>query len=128
MRIALLAVLMLALSAIPAAAGSTGQISVRHGFSGRDYRDGSVAYMRLNDRAGRTVLQDRAVRSNTRISGTVRRGNYTIVSYQRVCDGDCGHLEPASDRCQAGVHVTAGKTTKVSVTTRPGKGCTISVR
>jgi D-alanyl-D-alanine dipeptidase len=55
-------------------------------------------------------------------------GRYRVISYQRPCDGNCGLLDPPTDRCVRPIRVLSGGLTEVAVSVRPGRGCRMSRR
>ena len=65
--------------------------------------------------------------SPTFVSEAVLRvgpGEYRFVSFQRGCDGNCGSLDPPSDQCEQVVRVD--ESADLTVTVRPGDGCTFT--
>jgi len=40
---------------------------------------------------------------------TVRPGAYRLLSWQRICDANCGHLDPPSSQCARPVTVREGE-------------------
>ncbi|HEX5468861.1 MAG TPA: hypothetical protein VFW80_07420 [Gaiellaceae bacterium] len=95
--------------------------------SGGLYAEGSRSYVRL-------VAPNDAVRAEEELDPetqsivlTVPAGPYTLESWQRPCDGNCGYLDPPTDRCSATLEVDAGTATRATVRLRPGEGCTIEV-
>jgi hypothetical protein len=54
-------------------------------------------------------------------------GSYRLESWARPCDGNCGHLDGATDRCSGTFPVTAGKTTAIEIAAPVGEACTLSV-
>jgi hypothetical protein len=59
--------------------------------------EGSLSYVRL-ERTGGTTVTERLPDSD-RLTLTVRPGAYRLVSWQRICDANCGNLDPPSNRC-----------------------------
>ena len=55
-------------------------------------------------------------------------GTYMVINYQRPCDGNCGTLDPPTDRCVRRVRILSGGLTEVALRVRPGRRCTISRR
>jgi zinc D-Ala-D-Ala dipeptidase len=51
-----------------------------------------------------------------------------VISYQRPCDGNCGLLDPPTDRCARPIRILSGGLTEVAVRVRPGRGCRMSRR
>jgi hypothetical protein len=119
------------------AGGASGPVDVRIeqvvDFSKGLYIEGSYSYIRVERPDGEEVLKERL--GNGRecsesecVSEIVLRlvpGEYRFVSFQRPCDGNCGFLDPPTDRCDHLVEVRAGDAQNVVATVRPGEGCTI---
>jgi hypothetical protein len=59
--------------------------------------EGSLSYVRL-ERTGGTTVTERLPDSG-KLTLTVRPGAYRLVSWQRICDANCGNLDPPSNRC-----------------------------
>ena len=59
--------------------------------------EGSLSYVRL-ERTGGTTVTERLPDSG-KLTLTVRPGGYRLVSWQRICDANCGNLDPPSNRC-----------------------------
>jgi hypothetical protein len=93
--------------------------------SGGLYVEGSYSYVRL-EQGERRVVQVRL--SDERIPrATIRLdpGMYRLVSFQRPCDGNCGTLDPPTDKCSRALDVKADAELHTLVQLTPGKGCTI---
>src|SRR5437867_3145659 len=54
-------------------------------------------------------------------------GAYLIESYVRPCDGNCGLLDPPTERCSTGFQIQTGKAATATITYKAGLGCSISV-
>ena len=54
-------------------------------------------------------------------------GSYRLESWARPCDGNCGYLDGAIDRCSGTFPVTGGETTAIEITAPVGHACTLSV-
>jgi hypothetical protein len=59
--------------------------------------EGSLSYVRL-ERTGGTTVTER-LPDGDKLTLTVRPGAYRLVSWQRICDANCGNLDPPSNRC-----------------------------
>jgi hypothetical protein len=64
----------------------------------------------------------------TLFDGRVPAGDYTIVSYQRPCSGNCRQLDMPTDQCEGDVSLDPGEQVTVMVTVHHGEGCTIRPR
>jgi hypothetical protein len=89
------------------------------------YIEGSYSYVRL-EQDGKKVVQVRLKGSKT-AEATLRLepGSYRLVSFQRPCDGNCGYLDPPTDRCGREIEAKADGLIEATVRLSPGKGCTI---
>ena len=92
------------------------------------YVEGSFSYVRVRGVRGKLVVAKRANRARFRMQRRLAPGRYKVISYQRPCDGNCGTLDPPTDRCARHVHVLSGGLTEVAVRVRPGRRCRMSRR
>jgi zinc D-Ala-D-Ala dipeptidase len=90
------------------------------------YVEGSVSYVRVRGVRGKLVVAKRVNRPRFRMQRRLAPGGYKVISYQRPCDGNCGFLDPPTDRCARRVHVFSGGLTEVGVRVRPGRRCRMS--
>jgi Beta-lactamase enzyme family len=117
--------------ALPAGAEATpGTLDLRELIdrSRGPYVEGSVSYVRVRSSDGRPVVARRVRKPRFRMQRQLAPGRYRVISYQRPCDGNCGLLDPPTDRCARPVRVLSGGLTEVAVRVRPGRGCTMSRR
>jgi hypothetical protein len=92
------------------------------------YVEGSYSYVRL-ERAGEEVVQVRLTDARTpRATIRLEPGSYRLVSFQRPCDGNCGSLDPPTDRCDLALEASAEAILEATVRLSPGRGCTIDTR
>lgn len=89
--------------------------------SGGLYVEGSLSYIRVSD--GEDVVFQWQMPDDGRLQHDLPPGTYTLTSFQRPCDGNCGYLDPPTDRCSEPLTVEAGVVEQVHVTVRPGSGC-----
>jgi hypothetical protein len=97
--------------------------------NGALYIEGSYSYVRVERPDGEQVL-DQRLPSDFPVASTTFRldpGSYRLLSYQRPCAGNCGLLDPPTDRCDAALAVEVGSPLEVSVRVSPGEGCAIDV-
>jgi D-alanyl-D-alanine dipeptidase len=119
------------LAALPGAAeAAPGTLDLRQSVDGSSglYTEGAVSYVRVRGRSGAVVVRRRVHRPRFRMQRLLPPGRYRVISYQRPCDGNCGLLDPPTDRCAQPVRVFSGGLTEVAVRVRPGRGCTMSRR
>lgn len=90
------------------------------------YVEGSISYVRVRGVRGKLVVAKRVNRPRFRMQRRLAPGRYKVISYQRPCDGNCGTLDPPTDRCARHVHVLSGGLTEVAVRVRPGRRCRMS--
>ncbi len=120
-----------ALLALPASAeAAPGTLDLRESIdrSRGLYVEGSVSYVRVLGIRGRLVVARRVRKPRFRMQRRLPPGRYRVISYQRPCDGNCGLLDPPTDRCARPVQILSGGLTEVAVRVRPGRGCTMSRR
>ena len=100
-----------------------GMVSIHQRLAG-SYPQGSVAYVRLQGKRRTVQRHARGGRISLRLEP--RAGLYRVSSYQRPCTSeDCSTLAPPADRCSRRVVVFAAEAVRMSIVTRPGKGCTM---
>jgi hypothetical protein len=92
------------------------------------YVEGAVSYVRVRSTRGRLVVARRVHKPRFRMKRRLAPGRYRVISYQRPCDGNCGRLDPPSDRCARPVRILSRGLTEVGVRVRPGRRCTMSRR
>ena len=115
-----------ALVALPAAADAApGTLDLRQSIdrSRGIYVEGSVSYVRVRGVRGRLVVAKRSRRPRFRMQRRLTPGLYQVINYQRPCDGNCGTLDPPTDRCAGRVRILSGGLTEVAVRVRPGRRC-----
>jgi hypothetical protein len=120
-----LAAIVLTWTVAGSAATTTATLKVTHHVdaSGPLYIEGAIYYLRA-------ARNGRAVTRTLRQPATTLRlaaGRYRLTSWARPCDGNCGYLDPPTDRCSAAVRVRANRTTRIRVTARAGSPCRIAV-
>jgi hypothetical protein len=102
------------------ATGGTIVLTQDWDFTGGLYVEGSVSFVKVTDADG-VVVEQRL--QHDRFRHDLPAGDYTVTSYQRPCDGNCGYLDPPTDRCSHHVTVAGGELLQVHLTVRPGSGC-----
>jgi D-alanyl-D-alanine dipeptidase len=124
-RLAIAAVVVAVLALPASAADAPGTLDYRQSFvPGRPYVEGAVSYVRVRDAKGDVVVRRRVRhKPGFRLVRKLPPGRYGVTSYQRPCDGNCGTLDPPTDRCSRRMRVLSGGLTDMRVTVRPGRGC-----
>jgi hypothetical protein len=99
------------------------------------YVEGAYSYVRVEDLSGKQLVErrlgdQRQLDEVTLVSTTTLNldpGTYRLFSYQRPCSGNCGYLDPPTDRCSQRITVEPGTPLAVTVSVAPAEGCTIEV-
>ena len=88
--------------------------------------EGAYSYVRVERLSGRPVVQ-RRLSFGPRPATTLllAAGRYRLRSWQRACDGNCGHLDPPSDRCARRFEVKPGQRVNATIRLRYGSACRI---
>jgi hypothetical protein len=89
--------------------------------------EGAITFIRIKRPSGRVVLTRRLPTSD-RLTLPLRPGRYRLVSWQRLCDGNCGTLDPPSDRCARSLSIHAGERLKATIRVNYAVGCVIRLR
>jgi D-Ala-D-Ala dipeptidase-like protein/beta-lactamase family protein len=117
--------------ALPAAAeAAPGTLDVRESIdrSRGVYVEGSISYVRVRTSRGKRVSARRVRKPRFRMRRQLAPGRYRVISYQRPCEGNCGRLDPPTDRCARRVRILSGGLTEVAVRVRPGRRCRMTRR
>jgi hypothetical protein len=77
--------------------------------------EGALSYIRVERATGATVTK-RQLPGSGQLTLRVPSGAYRLVSWQRICDGNCGNLDPPSQQCAR------------PFTLRPGEQLTAAIR
>jgi hypothetical protein len=90
--------------------------------------EGSIPFIRVSRPDGSTVVRRRLNLRTGPPSAVVRLapGRYRLQSWQRICDANCGNLDPPSDRCTRWFQIHRAQTLKATITVAFGSGCRIS--
>jgi hypothetical protein len=100
------------------------------------YFEGSYSYVRVENLDGDELMEERFPQEGRKLGElrflfamTLRidPGSYRLVSFQRPCSGDCGHLDPPTDECSREIVVVRGRPVEATITVRPGEGCSVEV-
>src|SRR5437764_10751945 len=90
------------------------------------YIEGSIWHLRVRRfRGGKQVFDRRLIRTAATLSLTP--GSYLLLSSQLPCDGNCGHLDPETDRCSIPFAIAGGRRIAAVVHLRAGAGCSVTV-
>ena len=117
-------------AAAPGAGGGTGKLRVREHRLPSDviYTEGYVSFLRIREAGSGRAVVKRRFQGRVHARTKLRAGRYRVIRFIRPCDGNCGLLDPRTERCAAAVDVGAGGATRVVIRTRTGTGCKIRVK
>jgi hypothetical protein len=90
------------------------------------YIEGAIWRLRVRRfRSGEQVFEQRLLRPAATLS--LPAGRYLLLSSQFPCDGNCGHLDPETDRCSIPFAIAGGRRIAAVVHLRAGAGCSVTV-
>jgi hypothetical protein len=93
-------------------------------FSGGVPIEGEYSYARVESPDGEKVTEER-LPGNGKDTIRLDPGSYRLISYQRTCDGNCGNLDPPSERCSSPFTISGDKSLGARIKVTFGSGCTI---
>ena len=83
----------------PAAGADSGQLQIMQVRVGNAVpMEGALAVISI-ERATGAVIIERQLPGSGKLALRLDPGTYRLASWQRVCDANCGQLDPASNRC-----------------------------
>jgi hypothetical protein len=89
--------------------------------------EGAVTFIRLKRPSGRIVLTRRLPAAD-RLTLPLRPGPYRLVTWQRLCDANCGTLDPPSHRCARSLTIRADGRLRATIRVNYAVGCVIRLR
>jgi hypothetical protein len=89
--------------------------------------EGALSYVRVERAAGGTLLT-RRLPGSQQLMLRLKPGAYRLVSWQRTCDGNCGNLDPPSDRCARPCTIKPHQKLEVTIRVDFASGCVIDLR
>lgn len=89
--------------------------------------EGAITFIRVKRPSGRVVLTRRLPASERRTLPLLP-GRYRLVSWQRLCDANCGTLDPPSDRCARSLLIRSGERLQATIRVNYAVGCVIRLR
>lgn len=114
---------------IPTTTGPTGYLRLGERViqTGAMYIEGYVQYVSVR-RAHDGLLVYRGADGDKPISAHLRlpTGSYVVYSWTRVCDANCGNLDPPSDGCRGALRVRSGRSVTLIVRNGPGIRCRVT--
>jgi hypothetical protein len=110
----------------PPAPDLTARLRIRQHQTSCCYIEGQRSYLIVRDEDGHVVAKRAFYDSRLQhppIDVRLAPGRYVVTSYQRPCDGNCGYLDPPTDRCRATITLAANDDVVMTVEFAPGQGC-----
>ena len=89
--------------------------------------EGAISYLRIEHASGATVV-DGQLPASKMVALKLRPGKYRLESWQRVCAGNCGHLDPPSDRCARDFPMRHSESLDATIRVNFTSGCVITLR
>jgi hypothetical protein len=108
----------------PANAGQLRITQILAGSDGPGPTEGTLSYVRVESPAGATLVA-RQLPGSHKLLLRLKPGAYRLVSWQRDCDGNCGHLDPPSDRCSRPLSVAPRQKLNATIRVNFASGCVI---
>ena len=111
----------------PLSGGSSRLVLYQAWVGGQLYVEGSRSYLTVSAKSGGTETLGYFVmhEGDPVFSKVLAPGRYTVKSWQRPCDGNCGYLDDPTDRCQRTITVLAEQPARYVIQLAPGQGCRI---
>jgi hypothetical protein len=113
----------------PAATHATGTLIVGEHQARSDliYPEGYISFLRVRDEDGKVRARKREG-GKIHLSTELAPGSYRLIRFVRPCDGNCGYLDPPTERCRLSIAIAETTTTHAIVNSRIGHPCDIEVR
>jgi hypothetical protein len=86
--------------------------------------EGEFSYVRVSGEDGGSVAE-RRLDPGDALHLSLAAGSYTLSVWHRTCDGNCGYLDPPSDRCEETLVLRAHEVTSLTIENTPGSPCQI---
>ena len=86
--------------------------------------EGALSYIRIERADGATVTERRLPDSG-KLTLAVPPGAYRLLSWQRTCDANCGHLDPPSSQCARPFTLRQGQPLRATIEVDFASGCMI---
>jgi len=107
------------------APAQAGQLHIRQVTVGNALpAEGALSYIRVERATGATVTE-RQLPGSHKLTLQLAPGAYRLVSWQRVCDGNCGSLDPPSQRCARPFTLRQGGQLAATIRVNFAAGCAI---
>ena len=89
--------------------------------------EGALSYIRLERATGATVTE-RQLPGSGQLTLRVPPGGYRLLSWQRICDGNCGNLDPPSQQCARPDTLRSAEQLTAAIRVNFASGCVIVLR
>ena len=89
--------------------------------------EGALSYIRVERATGATVTK-RQLPGSGQLTLRVPPGAYRLVSWQRICDGNCGNLDPPSLQCARPFTLRPEEQLTAAIRVNFASGCVIVLR
>ena len=110
------------------APAQAGQLRIIQAWAGTAVpTEGALSYIRL-DRATAATVTQRQLPGSGKLTLRVPPGAYRLVSWQRICDGNCGNLDPPSQHCARPFTLRPGDQLTAAIRVNFASGCVIVLR
>ena len=84
--------------------------------------EGEFSYVRAAGDDGGPAVERRLDPEGT-LHLRLAAGRYTLSVWHRTCDGNCGLLDPPSDRCEQTLDLAADEVVKLTIENAPSSPC-----
>jgi len=89
--------------------------------------EGALSYIRLERATGATVTK-RQLPGSGKLTLQAQPGAYRLLSWQRICDANCGTLDPPSQHCARPFTLRPGDQPTAAIRVNFASGCVIVLR
>jgi hypothetical protein len=86
--------------------------------------EGEFSYVRVSGEDGGSVVE-RRLDGEHELRLSLDAGRYTLSVWHRTCDGNCGLLDPPSDRCEEALVLSPQEVVLVTIENSPSSPCRI---
>jgi hypothetical protein len=86
--------------------------------------EGEFSYVRVSGE-DRDSVAERRLDGERELRLSLGAGRYTLSVWHRTCDGNCGFLDPPSDRCEEALVLSPQEVLRVTIENSPGSACRI---
>jgi hypothetical protein len=109
----------------PAVTARAGQLRIAQATVGGAVPiEGALSYIRVERATGATVTE-RQLPGRGKLTLTLQPGGYRLVSWQRICDANCGNLDSPSYQCARPFTLRQGERLHAAIRVNFTSGCVI---